>query len=68
MTDVNFLLRFRDAHHHIDRSLDARDRREFVLACEELRCLLIRLRDVLDTVSVSDIAAAVERHASATGS
>lgn len=67
MADVNFLLRFRDTYRHIDRSLDARDRREFVLACQELRDLLTRLREVIDTVSVSDLAA-VERHASATGS
>ena len=67
MTDVNFLVRFHDAHRHIDHSLDARDRRGFVLACQELRDLLTRLRDVLDTVSVSEIAAAAERHPSAAG-
>ena len=65
MADANLLLRFHEAHRHIDRSLDARDRRDFVLACQERRDLLTRLRDVIDTVSVYDIAATKRRAFSA---
>ncbi len=54
---MNLLHRFREVYRDLDRSLDARDRREFVLASRRHQDLVARLRDLIDTISVADIVA-----------
>jgi hypothetical protein len=67
MADMNFLHRFRDIYRNIDRSLDARNRKEFNLACRELQDLVARLRDLIDNTSIADIASDEARHAPRVG-
>lgn len=55
MAKMNFLYLLRDVYRDIDRSLDARDQKEFNLASRQLRNVMSRLRDHIDNISAADI-------------
>jgi hypothetical protein len=59
MTDVDFLHQLRAAHRDIDRCLDLHDPRAFSRASQKRQDLLSRLRELIEHISVAEIAARV---------
>ena len=67
MADMNLLSRLRDLYRDIDRCLDTGDSSGFGQASLELRDILSRLRDLIDTTSVADITSNGPPHVAGAG-
>jgi hypothetical protein len=54
--DANMIYsRLADLYRELDRFLDSRDRQGFAVACQELRDLLVRARDLIEHITVAEI-------------